>query len=47
MLLAFERRFSFGFMLNSHFNERLHKYDGCDVDMNIWQISENLFKNKY
>ena len=28
-------------MFNSYLIERLRKYDGCDVDMNIRQISVN------
>ena len=46
MLLAFERRICFLFVFNSYLSERLHKYDGCDVDMNIRQNSENLFTKK-
>ena len=26
---------------------RLHKYDGCDIDMNIRQNSKNLFTKKF
>ena len=47
MLLAFERRLRFWFVFNSYFSERLHKYDGRDVDMNIRQNSENLFTKKF
>ena len=37
------RQLCFWFMFNPYLIERLHKYDGCDVDMNIRQNSENLF----
>ena len=34
-------------MFNSYLIERLHKYDGCDVDMNIRQNSKNLFMQNF
>ena len=46
MLLAFERQFRFWFVFNSYVSERLQKYDGYDVDMNIKQNPDNLFKKK-
>ena len=46
MLLAFKRRLRFWFVFNSYLSERLHKYDGCEVDMNIRQNSENLISKK-
>ena len=33
MLLAFERRLRFWFVLNSYLSERIHKYDGYEV---VW-----------
>ena len=35
LLLALARRLRFWFVFNSYLSERLHKYDDCDVDMNI------------
>ena len=35
----------FWFVFNSYLNERLHKYDGCDIDMNIKQNSKHLRRN--
>ena len=46
MLLAFERQFRFWFVFNSNLSERLQKYDGYDVNMNIKQNTDNLFKKK-
>ena len=45
--LALARPLHFWFVFNSYLGERLHTYDGCDVDMNIRQNSENLFTKKF
>ena len=45
--VALARRLRFWFVFNSYLSQRLHKYEGCDVDMNIRQNSENLFTKKF
>ena len=46
MLLAFKHRLRFWFVFISYLSERLHKYGGSDVGMNVRQNSENLFLKK-